>query len=111
MPGRIHSPAHFLVRENDTSAHGRLRRAFPAGSLRFRGLIAVQEVELDAVYFDQIAVVQPRKAGDGLTIDLAHALGAAEVVAILSLGDLRCDLRGEPFVPALGGDLRFAGYA
>jgi hypothetical protein len=45
MPGRIHSPAHFLVGANGTSAHGWLRRHFRPVVSEFGALIAVQEVE------------------------------------------------------------------
>src|ERR1019366_7144262 len=59
-------------------------------------LFTEQEIGPHAAYLDQVSVVQFGQAVDFNSVDFRHEVPTAQVVAVLVLVDLRCNIRREP---------------
>src|SRR5260370_37545626 len=81
----------------------RCQKPSDGAAIAFLVLPAEDEIQPHAGDFDDIAIVEAHGAGDGGAVDFGHLVTRAEVVAVITLIDLRRHCRLEPALQANGG--------
>jgi len=59
-------------------------------------LLSENEIHAHAADFNDVAIIKPRRAGNGSTVHGRSLIARADVVAVVALADLRGHLRLEP---------------